>query len=61
MKYLIRYGSDGIGLLHWNGIFAEGITAARTRAVRQLHADGYGLLAEMGEFTVHGIRQNEEN
>jgi hypothetical protein len=61
MRYLIRYGSDGIGLLHVTGVHAEGIKHARIRAARQLHADGYGLLAELGEYTVHGVRDEEDN
>lgn len=59
MWYIIRYGTDGIGLSHVRAVYAGGINEARTLAASALREDGYGLLAEKGLFTVHGVHPSE--
>jgi len=62
VRYVIRYGNDGIGLMHWTSVRTpDGIDGARALAASALREDGYGLLADRGMFTVHGVRPEEDN
>lgn len=61
MRYIIRYGSDGIGLMHWTSVHTnDGIDGARALAAQALTDDGYGQLAANRLFTVHGVRPEED-
>lgn len=60
MRYLIRYGTDGIGLTHWTSVHTnDGIDGARSLAAQALTDDGYGPLAANKLFTVHGEREED--
>lgn len=55
MWFIIRFGTDGIGL-DAGRVFAYGIDNARTLADAYLRATGNRLQSDKGLFTVHGER-----
>lgn len=50
----VRYGTDGIGLVH-GYVHADTMNEARVLAAFKLAHDGYPLTAEKGLFTVHRL------